>query len=432
MTPAIKSSNINWKKNLFFIWITQILSMAGFSAAIPFIPIYIRDAWQIRDEHELGAWMASFTFAGLMSYCIATPIWGILADRFGRKIMLLRAYYLNGILFPCMFLATSPAGLVAIRFIVSIFTGTISASQTLIVTNTPEKHHGFALGTLTTAVWSGNLVGLALGGGLMHYFGFKVAILVCGALYFIAGILCHLFVHEKFIPPQSYERKKFSNAWSGFSIAVWFCFFIMFFTAVARKFDEPYVSLMVEKIHGPENTALHTSWICSLTALGGIFSGVLLGKLCDRFTPQKVAVPALMISSVTMFLMGTAESLKLYGSMRFVNSLAGAGLEAGMLALLSKLTLPERRGAVFGLASSIRMSGILVSSFLSGAVVYSFGLRSVCYTAGALFIFCIPLFWTTALFVRTPDERPQTEKLSPDNRRHKKLKTFSFIHISHE
>lgn len=410
--PESMTPNINWKKNLFFIWIAQILSMAGFAAAIPFVPIHIRDTWNIRDERELGVWMAAFTFAGLLSYCIATPIWGILADRFGRKIMLLRAYYLNGILFPCMILAVSPAWLIVVRAIVSLFTGTIAASQTLVVTSTPEEHHGFALGTLTTSVWSGNLIGLALGGGLMHFFGFKVAILTCGALYLLSGVLCHIFIRENFVPPKPCEGKKCRGAWSGLSAAIWISFFIMFYVAIARKFDEPYVPLMIEKIHGPENTELHTSWICGLTALGGIFSGILLGKLCDRYTPQKVAVPALIVSSATMFLMGVAGNLGLYGAMRFVNSLAGSGLETGLLALLSKFTHVERRGAVFGLASSIRMSGILVSTFLSGAVVYAYGLRSVCYVAGGLFILCVPLFWLTAKFVRAPEEDTPTEESS--------------------
>ena len=176
--PETKTPNINWKKNLFFIWIAQILSMAGFAAAIPFVPIHIRDTWNIRDERELGVWMAAFTFAGLLSYCIATPIWGILADRFGRKIMLLRAYYLNGLLFPCMILAVSPAWLIAVRAIVSLFTGTIAASQTLVVTSTPEEHHGFALGTLTTSVWSGNLIGLALGGATPCRFAMTVSMVI--------------------------------------------------------------------------------------------------------------------------------------------------------------------------------------------------------------------------------------------------------------
>lgn len=133
---------LNWKLNLFVIWLTQIMCVAGFSLIIPFVPIYIRDTWGVSDESVLGAWMAAFTFFGMLSYCVFTPVWGILADRYGRKLMLLRAYYLDGLIFPCFLLAPSPFWLIVARFVVSAFTGTVSAAQTLIVTTTPEKESG--------------------------------------------------------------------------------------------------------------------------------------------------------------------------------------------------------------------------------------------------------------------------------------------------
>ncbi len=143
---------INWKRNLFFIWLVQILCIAGFSLALPFIPVYIRDTWGITGERRLGLWMSAFYFFGMLSFCVSTPIWGVLADRFGRKLMLLRACYVDAILFPCFLLAPNPVILILVRFITSAFTGTVAAAQTLIVTNTPEEHHGFALGTLSSAI----------------------------------------------------------------------------------------------------------------------------------------------------------------------------------------------------------------------------------------------------------------------------------------
>ena len=68
---------INWKKNLLFVWLSQLLSLAGFAFAMPFIAVYIRDTWGITGEKELGVWMAAFNFFGMLSFCISTPIWGI-------------------------------------------------------------------------------------------------------------------------------------------------------------------------------------------------------------------------------------------------------------------------------------------------------------------------------------------------------------------
>lgn len=400
---------VNWKTNLFFVWLTQILCMAGFSAAIPFLPVYIRDTWGITEEKELGAWMAAFYFFGMLSFCVFIPVWGMLADRYGRKIMLLRAYYIDAVLFPCMLFAPSPFWLIVVRFIISAFTGTVSAAQTLIVTNTPEEHHGFALGTLTTAVWSGNLIGFAAGGVVVHYFGFAVAILSCGGMFLLAGIIAQLFVHETFIPPAPSRRKHLRDSWTGLSLAIWLLYFLILLTAVARRFDDPYIPIMIERIHGPLNTALHTGWISALAALGGVLSGMIIGRLCDRFTPQRVTVPALLLAGVTMFLQGGAVTLAGYSFFRFVNFLSAGGLEAGVLSILSKLSLPERRGAIFGLASSIRMSGILLSTLVSGGIVYFIGVRSIYAVGGALFFLAVPFFWLTVHCVKC-EENSEMEK----------------------
>ncbi|MDO4587265.1 MAG: MFS transporter [Planctomycetia bacterium] len=387
----MSEKTINWKRNLFFIWASQILSIAGFASAVPFVPIYIRDRWGISGEQELGLWMSAFYFFGMLSFCVFTPVWGMLADRFGRKLMLLRACYVDAILFPCFLLAPNPLGLIIVRFIVSAFTGTVSAAQTLIVTTTPEKHHGFALGVLSSAVWSGNLIGFAAGGLIVHWFGFSTAFLTCGSMYLVAGILAHLCVEEHFSPPAQDVVPKWGKAWSGISISVWMIFFVIIITAIARRFDDPYVALMIEKIHGPENTAFHTGWISALAALGGVISGMVLGRLCDLFSPGKIALPTILIASGTMFLQAFSGSLLSYSSARFVNYLVAGGLETVCFSILSKISPKERRGTFFGLASGLRMTGILISSVLSGGIVYFVGLRNIYVVAGILFLLIIPV-----------------------------------------
>lgn len=395
---------INWKKNLFFIWMSQILSIAGYASAMPFIPIYIRDRWGITNEHELGLWMAAFYFFGMLSFCVFTPVWGVLADRFGRKLMLLRACYVDAILFPCFIFAPNPIWLIVARFVVSAFTGTVSAAQTLIVTTTPQKHHGFALGTLSSAVWSGNLIGFAAGGLIVHWFGFTVAFLGCGVMYLVAGILAHLFVQDDFHPAPTGQGGMFHGKWSGISFAVWMIFLLIVLTAIARRFDDPYVALMIEKIHGPENTAFHTGWISAMAAVGGIVSGMVVGRLSDLFSPQKVVIPAVLIAAGTMVLQGLSGSLILYGMARCVNYLAAGGLEPALLAILSRISPQQRRGTYFGLASGIRMTGILISSVLSGGIIFFVGVRNVYIVAGFIFLVIIPVFLLTLrLFLPSAD-----------------------------
>ena len=86
-------SAINWKQNLFVIWLSQFLAMVGFGCCMPFIPLLLKENLHIDDENLRGVYVSIYYLAAMVSLCIATAVWGMLADRFGRKLMLLRASY---------------------------------------------------------------------------------------------------------------------------------------------------------------------------------------------------------------------------------------------------------------------------------------------------------------------------------------------------
>ena len=194
-------SIVNWKKNLVFVGISQFLAMVGVGCCMPFIPLLMRNSLHIVDDSIRGVFVSTYYLAGMISLCIATTVWGMLADRFGRKIMLLRASYGAAIFYPMLAFAPNVWVLIVIRFFCSFFSGTVNPAQTLLVSTTPSDKHGFVLGTLSTSTWSGNMLGYLAGGLIVHYFDYKTAFMTCGVIYLISGLLVHIFVREDFAPP---------------------------------------------------------------------------------------------------------------------------------------------------------------------------------------------------------------------------------------
>lgn len=384
---------INWKKNLFVTWFGQILALAGHSAIIPFIPLFIRERYHITDEKTLGMWVSAMTFFGLCSFCFANTLWGILADKYGRKLMLLRSYYVSTLLFPLMYFAPSVMTLVALRFLVSCFSGSVTASQTLVVTTTPKEHHGFALGTLSTAVWSGSMLGFLFGALFVNTFGYFWGFMSCGALYLVGGVITHIFVRENFTPPEKKKEKK--SVWASLgtlSSAIWVMLLLFVFMGMARRMDEPYISILVSKLCVPDKAVYYTGLISLAAAVGGLFSGIIFGKLCDRYPPVRIAIPAVLISAVTMVFQALAGSLLMLGGVRFIHFTAAAGLEPAFQAILAKIAPEEKRGTLLGLASSLRVFGIMLSSLLCGGLIYVFGdIRSVFAGASVLFLVLLGL-----------------------------------------
>jgi len=389
---------ISWKRNLFFVWLTQLLAMGAFGMVVPFIPIYLRDHMGMADIESRGAWVAAFFFAGQVGFCFATPVWGMLSDRYGRKVMLLRASAGAGLLMPTMAFAPTALVLVVIRFVVGCFSGVNNAGQTLISGTTPPDKQGFALGTLSSAMWSGSMLGFALGGFLIYSFGFIYTFFTCGGMLLAAALLVLIFVRENFQKPEPVKKsenpvpliKRFRPP--AFGTVIWSVILMFLFTGLVRNFDNPFIALLVETVNGPEGAARWTAIICGAAAAAGVISGMLLGFLSDRFSARKILVPVLLCSGLMKIVQGASASLLMLGTGRVLNYFFAGGMDPVFQAMLAKLTPESKRGSAFGWSASSRTAGSIISSIIGGCVVYSLGVRWTFYTAGIIFFLLLPVF----------------------------------------
>lgn len=388
-------SSVNWKKNLFFVWLSQFLAMAGFGCCMPFIPLLLKDNLHIADDQIRGFYVSIYYLSGMVSLCIASTFWGILADRFGRKIMLLRASYMAALCYPLLAFAPNVGILILIRFLCSFFSGTVNPAQTLLVTTTPEDKHGFVLGTLSTSVWSGNMVGYLAGGLIVHYFGYTAAFMTCGAVYLTSGLLVHLFVRENFErKPQIRRMKKRKPALREIATpAVLWMLLLFLLMGIARRIEQPFVAMLVEIVHGEQGAAFYTGIVSAAAALGGVFSGILIGYLCDRFAPWKLAVPILIASGLASLCQACSFSIWMLIAARFFTYFAAGGLQPVLQVLLAKIIYPEQRGAYFGWTTSMNQAGGIVCSLLSGSIALLGSIRGIFAAAGIIMLLMVPLMF---------------------------------------
>ena len=410
---------INWKKNLVFVGISQFLAMIGFGCCMPFIPLLMRNSLHIADDHVRGVFVAAYYFAGMVSLCVATTVWGILADRFGRKIMLLRASYGAAIFYPMLAFAPNVWVLITIRFFCSFFSGTVNPAQTLLVSTTPSDKHGFVLGTLSTSTWSGNMLGYLAGGLIVHYThdNYKVAFLTCGVIYLISGLLVHIFAKENFVRPvrTTSDGKKAAPKYRFRDLAtpavIWLL--VMFLLmGISRRIEQPFLAEQVRVVQGDDGAAFFTGIISAAAALGGVISGILIGHLCDRMPPRKLLIPILLLSGVATVVQALAKDIPLELTIgtyhiscikgiwvliaaRFFTYLAAGGLQPVLQVMLTKVTPPELKGTFFGWSGSVNTAGGIVCSFFSAGIAYAYGVRGIFLAAAALMFLMIPLTFPT-------------------------------------
>ncbi len=392
-------STKHWKRNVAMMSLSQVLVMAGFAAAIPFIPLYLKEHFGIVDEGERGLYMSMFYFFGMFAYGVFNPIWGSLSDRFGVKPMLLRGTFLTAVFFPMMAYAQHVWMLIALRFITAACAGTTAASQTLLVKNTPEDKQGIALGMLTAAFWTGSMLGNVVGGLIVSYYGYEKTFWFCGILYFLAGIFV-LFSKDDYIPERqvhtSPKAKKIHryrhSVLPAFTVGVWLLMLLTLLFGFARSFETPYIAMLVEQIIGLKEAAFWTGIISAFVSVGSMLSGIIIGYFSDRIRPLQLLIPIMAVTCITLFLQASATNLWVFGISRTVMFFVFGGSSAVLMKLMSNTTPKRKRGAVFGYRSTAHNIGSMIASFFAGWVVFICkDVRSAFYAAAILMLVLIPL-----------------------------------------
>lgn len=158
--------------------------MLGFSTAIPFLPLYVQRLG-IADQAEAAVWAGILAAMPAFTMAFMAPVWGALADRYGRKPMVTRSMILGGGIVGLMALAADVRQLLILRTIQGGFSGTVSAARTLAAGIVPASQLGQCLGLMATAAFVGNSLGPLLGGLIAD----AVAAVAAGVLYLPQAIV---------------------------------------------------------------------------------------------------------------------------------------------------------------------------------------------------------------------------------------------------
>jgi MFS transporter, DHA1 family, multidrug resistance protein len=145
---------------------------------------------------DLDLWTAAAGSVSGLAMAIASPIWGVLGDRLGRKPMLVRSMVGGALTVGLIYFVQTPDQLVVLRFLQGATSGTVAAATALVAVETPRNRVGWALGVVTSAVALGSAVGPVVGGFAAAAFGLRLVFLGGGILLLISTIPVFLVVRE--------------------------------------------------------------------------------------------------------------------------------------------------------------------------------------------------------------------------------------------
>ena len=195
-SPPINAGGVDWRRNLVALWFAEFMAIFGFSFAFPFLSVFISQDLGVHPGRDLDLWTAASASASGLSMTVASPIWGILGDRLGRKPMLLRSMLGGAVTVGLIFFAQNPVQLVVLRFLQGATSGTVAAATALVAAETPRGRVGWSLGIVTSAVALGSAIGPVVGGFAGALFGLRLVFLGGGILLLLSLVPVMIVVRE--------------------------------------------------------------------------------------------------------------------------------------------------------------------------------------------------------------------------------------------
>jgi len=287
-----------WRKNLYAAWIAEMIAITGFNFVMPFIPFYVQELG-ITDVGQVAKWAGVLTGIPAIVMTIFSPIWGSLADIYGRKTMVERAMFGSDISIFLMAPAANVYQLLFFRILQAALTGTVAACIALVSSSSPSQKMGYSSGLMQTAIFTGTCIGPLLGGIIADSFGYRNSFRITSTLLFIAGLLVFFLVKENF---HTLAKKEISsnNFWKNLKIIfsshqlviMIFVFFLLQFSVMIVN---PVFALFIEETFASiKSISSITGAMLALTSFASAISSVYIGRLSDKFGYKKSLIISIL------------------------------------------------------------------------------------------------------------------------------------------
>lgn len=382
------SAPSSWKKTLYAVWAGEFLAIAGFSTSGPIIPFYLQDLG-VSGQVEINFLTGLINALPALSLALMAPIWGSLADNYGRKPMLLRAMFGGALVLVLEGLVTNPWQLLALRTLQGCITGTVAAATVLVASIAPVEETGYALGLLQMAVFLGSSLGPMFGGLISDLFGHRVNFFATSALLLAAGVVVTKFADDRFAPPK--ERKSIVKSLVpdfsplAHSKVLWALLAVVAADQIAGSITSPFLPLFIQSISA--NKAIvgsTTGVILGVGALASALAAATVGKLSYRFGYQRTLVvcmgaaalftipQAFVTAPWQLLLLRIVSCFFIGGDMPAVNALIAQHIEEG------------KQGSVYGLSSSISSGSNALGPAIGASIAAATGYGSVFIGTGII------------------------------------------------
>lgn len=392
MEQIVEADAQIWKRNLWVCVLGSFSTIVAMTLLLPFLPLYVQQLG-VTEPAAIARWSGLAYGATFFSAALTAPLWGRLADRYGRKLMLIRASLGMAVAMALIGMATAPWQLVALRLLAGLLGGYASGSTILVASQTPKAQTGWALGVLSSGIMAGNVVGPLLGGVLPPLIGIRHTFWLTGGVIFFAFLATTFLLKE--LPRSSVAKQRTDSESGAINRSVvrlmWLSGMLLIF---ANMSVEPIITLYIGQfVQGDQAITMTAGLVMAAAALGSILSAPRLGKLADRIGHWRVLSGGLLACGALLIPQAFITAAWQLVVLRFLMGMALGGLLPCITAII-RHNVPEGQvGRMLGYSTSAQYIGQVSGPLSGGFVGGAFGMRPVFLLTAAVMLLCGIVNW---------------------------------------
>lgn len=388
--------NFSWKRNLVVLWIGVFFCSTAYSISIPFLPIYLNTELGVTDRLEIWSGVAfGITF---LASALISPFWGSLADKYGRKPMLIRSGFSLAVLYFLNYFVNDPYAFLVLRVFQGLLAGFVPAAIALVGTNTPEEKTGYALSIMATSGATGSIIGPLIGGVVSHYYGNRSAFLFSAVVVLISALIATIGAKEHKLnssAPRSHIKDDLKIAFANKPFVL--LLGMVALSSFSIMILEPLITVYVMEMGVDRNNASLTSGIVfSAVGIATVVMAPQWGRIGSRIGFGKVLFIGLLGSGIGNILQFFVMDFVGFGVLRFAYGLFYAGVLPSINAMIVQVTERDFRGRAFSLNQSASQLATMAGPILGGMLGYLLPIRWVFIINGIMLLLAAVLLYSKA------------------------------------
>jgi len=378
------------------------ITSMSFNCWWPFLPLYAIELGAKSDADALF-WVAVATSAQGVARLASGPVWGVISDRYGRKVMFLRALFLSSTIGAVAAFLSAPWQLAVPLALAGLFSGFNPAAIAFMSVSVPDSKLNSSLSVVTGAQYLGNTLGPAFGALLAIAFDYRATILVTSVIPLLSGLAVLFWVprDQTGVATRSHDNakpQKLEPFRPGFQF--WLAILLYLTIFALNQLIRLATPISLKQIEGGSDVA---GLVGLVFTLGGLVSAISVLFIAPRFFEvgrMRIGIAiALLFAATGHLIVAFAGTTALYMLGFLMVAMVLSAMTPTTSTLIAANASRARRGTAFGIASSAQAISFAVGPI--AAAVFA----AVSLEAGfiALAVLLVALALLMQFKLREPD-----------------------------